>query len=235
MSLSLVDILVLLSCGFFIQGPKTIITTTVSVALGEHPSLTAMEEEEEETGEEEEEAGEDEEEAGEEERKKRSKEDESENKDNTKEELNDYTNEGKDSTPTPGSSITLSSKTSLDSAATTTSTALSKGSPSTLSRKPSSLTSSPTLSRKTSSVVLPLKALSTVTAIIDGSGSFGAALGPLLTGVVLPAFGWRGVVSMWIFCNFVAAVPLAVVVMADRRKRETEGREVAAGVGGVTR
>lgn len=40
------------------------------------------------------------------------------------------------------------------------------------------------------------KALSTVTAIIDGTGSIGAALGPLLAGLVSHWAGWHNVFYM---------------------------------------
>uniref|UniRef100_A0A0X3Q1T2 Sugar phosphate exchanger 3 n=2 Tax=Schistocephalus solidus TaxID=70667 RepID=A0A0X3Q1T2_SCHSO len=47
------------------------------------------------------------------------------------------------------------------------------------------------------------KALATVTAIIDGTGSFGAALGPLLTGALVP-YGWSAVFLMLIVADLIA-------------------------------
>lgn len=47
------------------------------------------------------------------------------------------------------------------------------------------------------------RALATVTAIIDGTGSLGAALGPLLTGLLVP-HGWASVFVMLILANLVA-------------------------------
>ncbi|KAG1675008.1 Glucose-6-phosphate exchanger SLC37A2 [Nymphon striatum] len=48
------------------------------------------------------------------------------------------------------------------------------------------------------------KALSTVTAIIDGTGSLGAAVGPLLAGFLSPG-GWENVFYMLIGAEFIAA------------------------------
>ncbi|KAL8598399.1 hypothetical protein ACOMHN_032676 [Nucella lapillus] len=49
------------------------------------------------------------------------------------------------------------------------------------------------------------RALATVTSIIDGTGSIGAALGPLLTGWISP-MGWKYVFYMLIGSNILAAV-----------------------------
>ena len=48
------------------------------------------------------------------------------------------------------------------------------------------------------------KALATVTAIIDGTGSMGAALGPLLTGFISNKWGWSYVFYMLIFADVLA-------------------------------
>lgn len=58
------------------------------------------------------------------------------------------------------------------------------------------------------------RALATVTAIIDGTGSVGAALGPLLTGF-LSRRGWNAVFSMLIFGAFVAGLLLSRLVMTE--------------------
>ncbi|KAG2660264.1 hypothetical protein PVAP13_1KG416900 [Panicum virgatum] len=52
------------------------------------------------------------------------------------------------------------------------------------------------------------RALATVTAIIDGTGSLGAALGPFLTGFISRR-GWDSVFVMLALCAFVAAVLLS--------------------------
>uniref|UniRef100_A0A8C8F7N5 Glucose-6-phosphate exchanger SLC37A2 n=1 Tax=Oncorhynchus tshawytscha TaxID=74940 RepID=A0A8C8F7N5_ONCTS len=49
------------------------------------------------------------------------------------------------------------------------------------------------------------RALSTVTAIIDGTGSIGAALGPLLAGVISPT-GWNNVFFMLITADILACL-----------------------------
>uniref|UniRef100_A0A8C3J498 Uncharacterized protein n=1 Tax=Calidris pygmaea TaxID=425635 RepID=A0A8C3J498_9CHAR len=49
------------------------------------------------------------------------------------------------------------------------------------------------------------KALSTVTAIIDGTGSIGAALGPLLAGLISPT-GWNNVFYMLIAADVLACL-----------------------------
>ncbi|XP_051114766.1 putative glycerol-3-phosphate transporter 4 [Andrographis paniculata] len=61
------------------------------------------------------------------------------------------------------------------------------------------------------------RALATVTAIIDGTGSIGAALGPLLTGF-LSSKGWDAVFSMLICGAFAAGLLLTHLVMAEIRE-----------------
>ncbi|XP_006819727.1 glucose-6-phosphate exchanger SLC37A2-like [Saccoglossus kowalevskii] len=58
------------------------------------------------------------------------------------------------------------------------------------------------------------KALSTVTAIIDGTGSIGAALGPLLTGVINP-YGWNNVFYMLIAADLTACVFMTRLVIRE--------------------
>ncbi|MQL81109.1 hypothetical protein Taro_013562 [Colocasia esculenta] len=58
------------------------------------------------------------------------------------------------------------------------------------------------------------RALATVTAIIDGTGSVGAALGPLLTGYV-SARSWNGVFTMLMGAAFVAGLLLTRLVVAE--------------------
>lgn len=60
------------------------------------------------------------------------------------------------------------------------------------------------------------KALATVTAIIDGTGSIGAAIGPMLTGLISPT-GWQNVFWMLISANVLAAVLLIRTVRKEIR------------------
>ncbi|NXX76361.1 G6PT3 protein, partial [Urocolius indicus] len=60
------------------------------------------------------------------------------------------------------------------------------------------------------------KALSTVTAIIDGTGSIGAALGPLLAGLISPT-GWNNVFYMLIGADVLACLLLTRVVVKEVR------------------
>ncbi|XP_030059643.1 glucose-6-phosphate exchanger SLC37A1 isoform X2 [Microcaecilia unicolor] len=58
------------------------------------------------------------------------------------------------------------------------------------------------------------KALSTVTAIIDGTGSVGAALGPLLAGLISP-YGWNNVFYMLIVADACALVFLLRLIRKE--------------------
>ncbi|XP_072441941.1 glucose-6-phosphate exchanger SLC37A1 isoform X4 [Chiloscyllium punctatum] len=60
------------------------------------------------------------------------------------------------------------------------------------------------------------KALSTVTAIIDGTGSIGAALGPLLAGLISPT-GWNNVFYMLMVADAFAFLLLIRLVMRELR------------------
>lgn len=60
------------------------------------------------------------------------------------------------------------------------------------------------------------KALSTVTAIIDGTGSIGAALGPLLAGLISPT-GWNNVFFMLITADILACLLLSRLVYKEVR------------------
>lgn len=62
------------------------------------------------------------------------------------------------------------------------------------------------------------RALATVTAIIDGTGSVGAALGPLLTGV-LSSKGWDPVFYMLIGGAFAAGLLLTHLVIAEIKEK----------------
>lgn len=58
------------------------------------------------------------------------------------------------------------------------------------------------------------KALATVTAIIDGTGSIGAAIGPLLTGIISP-HGWNKVFYMLIASNIAACLLLTRLIFKE--------------------
>ncbi|KAL5724008.1 hypothetical protein ACHQM5_007328 [Ranunculus cassubicifolius] len=58
------------------------------------------------------------------------------------------------------------------------------------------------------------RALATVTAIIDGTGSAGAALGPLLTGIISTK-GWDAVFAMLVIGAFIAGLLLTRLVYAE--------------------
>lgn len=64
------------------------------------------------------------------------------------------------------------------------------------------------------------KALATVTAIIDGTGSIGAAVGPLLAGLVSSS-GWENVFHMLVISDVLALLLLLRLVQKEivRRKR----------------
>ncbi|VDO05658.1 unnamed protein product [Rodentolepis nana] len=63
------------------------------------------------------------------------------------------------------------------------------------------------------------KALATVTAIIDGTGSIGASLGPFLT-AYLVGYGWKAVFMMLIFADLIA---MAITVIIASRSRNGGG------------
>lgn len=67
------------------------------------------------------------------------------------------------------------------------------------------------------------RALATVTAIIDGTGSVGAALGPLLAGYISTR-GWNSVFSMLIISISCAACLLVRVVKNEIKGKLNEGR-----------
>lgn len=62
------------------------------------------------------------------------------------------------------------------------------------------------------------RALATVTAIIDGTGSVGAALGPLLTGYISTR-GWNGVFAMLIIATFLAVLFLIHLAKAEVKSK----------------
>ncbi|CAN8324977.1 unnamed protein product [Cochlearia groenlandica] len=71
------------------------------------------------------------------------------------------------------------------------------------------------------------RALATVTAIIDGTGSAGAALGPLLTGF-LSSLGWEAVFYMLVVGALCAGLLLTRLVIAEIREKLGYVDEVSA-------
>lgn len=72
------------------------------------------------------------------------------------------------------------------------------------------------------------RALATVTAIIDGTGSIGAALGPLLTGF-LSTKGWDAVFLMLMLGALVAGLLLSRLVMAEISEKTCKPLPVSNG------
>nr|AKN21657.1 slc37a-1 [Schmidtea mediterranea] len=73
------------------------------------------------------------------------------------------------------------------------------------------------------------RAIATVTAIIDGTGSLGAALGPLLTGLLLTRYGWKSIFIMLMIATALAAILLTrrvfkeiVIIHKQRKEKLTE-------------
>ncbi|XP_055610274.1 glucose-6-phosphate exchanger SLC37A2 isoform X2 [Uranotaenia lowii] len=69
------------------------------------------------------------------------------------------------------------------------------------------------------------KALATVTAIIDGTGSIGAAIGPLLAGLVSSS-GWGRVFYMLIVSDILALLLLLRLVSKELKRRRSRTRNV---------
>ncbi|GFZ16547.1 major facilitator superfamily protein [Actinidia rufa] len=69
------------------------------------------------------------------------------------------------------------------------------------------------------------RALATVTAIIDGTGSVGAALGPLLTGF-LSTKGWDAVFVMLMICALIAGLLLSHLVITELTERNWKRKSV---------
>ena len=67
------------------------------------------------------------------------------------------------------------------------------------------------------------KALATVTAIIDGTGSVGAAIGPLLAGMISSS-GWQNVFTMLIISDVIAMLLLVRLVVKEFHKLKRNSR-----------
>ncbi|XP_034234377.1 glucose-6-phosphate exchanger SLC37A2 isoform X2 [Thrips palmi] len=61
------------------------------------------------------------------------------------------------------------------------------------------------------------RALATVTAIIDGTGSIGAAIGPFVAGLVAP-YGWNNVFYILMGANIMALLFLCRIVVAENQR-----------------
>ncbi|KAL6956451.1 hypothetical protein U1Q18_045528, partial [Sarracenia purpurea var. burkii] len=72
------------------------------------------------------------------------------------------------------------------------------------------------------------RALATVTAIIDGTGSVGAALGPLLTGF-LSSKGWDAVFVMLMVCALIAGLLLSRLVITELTERKSKPKSLTNG------
>lgn len=77
-----------------------------------------------------------------------------------------------------------------------------------------------------SSVRGDARALATVTAIIDGTGSVGASLGPLLTGF-LNTKGWDAVFVMLMICALIAGLLLTRLVISELMERNCKRKSTA--------
>lgn len=69
------------------------------------------------------------------------------------------------------------------------------------------------------------KALATVTSIIDGTGSIGAAVGPLIAGLVQSG-GWENVFYMLIASNIMAMILLLRLVKKELSKFRRRGGNI---------
>lgn len=67
------------------------------------------------------------------------------------------------------------------------------------------------------------RALATVSAIIDATGSVGAALGPLLAGYISTR-GWNSVFVMLILSIFIASLLLIPIVKNEIKEKLSEGK-----------
>ena len=61
------------------------------------------------------------------------------------------------------------------------------------------------------------KALSTVTGIVDGTGSFGAALGQIAVSYLQTGLGWDSVFYLFMICMFMTAVCLTPLFIKEVR------------------
>jgi len=67
------------------------------------------------------------------------------------------------------------------------------------------------------------RALATVTAIIDGTGSVGAAIGPLITGYI-SSTSWSAVFTMLMVAALIAGLLLTRLVVAEVAAKIEESR-----------
>lgn len=74
------------------------------------------------------------------------------------------------------------------------------------------------------------QALATVSAVIDGTGSLGAALGPLLTGIVSDHLGWESVFYMLMIASGISLLCLLRLVIQELRRTRCCCSSVSASV-----
>jgi OPA family glycerol-3-phosphate transporter-like MFS transporter 1/2 len=72
------------------------------------------------------------------------------------------------------------------------------------------------------------KALATVTAIIDGTGSIGAAVGPLLTGYLSDLYGWNSVFFMLMASAVLSGLLLTGLVLDEFKELARNSKLAAA-------
>lgn len=65
-------------------------------------------------------------------------------------------------------------------------------------------------------------ALATVTAIIDGTGSFGAAIGPFIAGFL--SFNWKYVFYMMMASNFTSLLAISMIGIKEAKKIQFRNR-----------
>lgn len=62
-------------------------------------------------------------------------------------------------------------------------------------------------------------ATATISAIIDGTGSIGAAIGPTITGPIMNRFNWESVFHLCMIGNFIAALCLIHIGYAELKQK----------------
>lgn len=62
-------------------------------------------------------------------------------------------------------------------------------------------------------------ATATISAIIDGTGSIGAAVGPTITGPIMNRFNWESVFYLCMIGNFIAALCLVHIACTELKRK----------------
>ena len=68
-------------------------------------------------------------------------------------------------------------------------------------------------------------AVSTITGILDGTGSFGAAIGQFVIGLLAEYFGWDAVFAFLIACCFIPAL-LLITKLKNECKEYNSGHDI---------